>query len=178
MADKPISITFEGKAFTDPENARDFMEDLKRAIDRAISGAVEDEGRELTKRIINAFNNQSLPLRRLSPEYKNRKIKNGFDPRIGFYTGEMVKAIRFYKDSSKSFFIGIRRQRPSGRSRKGSSGLPIPEYARHFEFGTKKQPARPVFMPLLSAAKPRIMRAIEKNLKEAVTDVARVWGAK
>lgn len=172
-----IQITFSGRALENRGSAEEFISDLKGAINRAAQEAVESESRQLTDRIVSAYQNQSLPHKKLNPEYLKQKKSQGFDTRIGFKTGSMVRSIRFFKESKTKFFIGIKRQRRFGRQRT-TQQLNIPQYAKLFEFGGRKQAARPVFQPLLTASEGRYRRALERNIKAAIDDVAGIWGGR
>lgn len=173
MADQPISVKFKGKALISEFNAEDFVMDLTMAINRAARTATEDTSRDLADSIVAAFEKQSLPLKKLSEEYQKYKKDNKLDPRKGFKFGTMVKAIKFFKNSDTSFSVGIRKQNAPKKNK--SDHITIPKYAQYFEFGTKTQPARPVFGPMLRASRPKYTKAILRNLKSAIRDIISLW---
>jgi HK97 gp10 family phage protein len=170
-----ISITFQGKAFVTEADTDAFFEDIKRAIHGSVRKAVETESKKLVKKLKSAILTQTLPHAPLSPRYKRRKIKQGFDGRIGVRTKSMVKSLKFFEDSPTEFFVGIRRQQPFGGKRRKGSKTSIPTYARRFEFGTRKQPARPFFRPVLRSRHRNYIKRIVTNINSALSDVAKVW---
>jgi len=170
-----VKITLSGKAVEQSGGLVNFMQDLTKAINRAINRSVEAESRKLAKTVVRTFENQALPLPALNADYKKQKIKQGFDRRIGFRTKSMVKAIKFFKNSKRKFFVGVRRQNALGRA-KTVQKTAIPKYARYFEFGTPKQPPRAVYTPLLKASLPKYSRTIKREIRVAIHDVVTIWG--
>lgn len=155
------------------QNLDAFVSNLVSTVQGTVREAMDSERKKMTTTIKKALRNQSFLLPPLTRSYLKRKIKEGHDKRIGIRTGAMLKAIKSYKDSKDRVFVGIRSSaKPKKRKKKG---LSIVQYARIFEFGSKKQPPRPIFRPMFRQRKPEFVKDLRRKLKKSIKLMVAVW---
>jgi len=175
---KPIEIRLNGRVFESQEAIESFKQDLFGAIKRAVIDGAKVESKKLKTRIKSAILTQTLSHAQLNNRYLKWKIRTGLDKRIGVRTQSFVKSIKFFDDSDERLFIGVRRQNPirrKGVRRKGQ--MSIPNYAFFFEFGNKRQPARPTFRPLLRSHAPMFVKTIKNRILASIRDIQNLYGA-
>ena len=129
-------------------------ERVGKYIAKSFSNEIKDRIRHQT------FRHQPLKI-----AYRNRKIKQGLDPRTLIATGEYVNHIRARKINATTYTVGVPNTIHS------PSGLPYRSLARIHEFGTDKIPARPHWRPMASIYMARKQR-YEKLVEDLLNDKA------
>lgn len=173
--DRGVTVKFRGKALIDANMASTFVDDFLATVNEAINRSVREESQNMARDIRRSIRNQSLRFRRLKPSYQKEKKRSGFGDRIGIRSESMVNFIRFFQVNRKKYFVGIRRRGKRGDRKTTAS---IPQYARIFEYGSSKQPARPFLRPGLRRARPKYLNKLVLNTRLALIDISTRWGAR
>lgn len=125
-------------------------------------------------KLVSVIENQSFNWKPLSEKYKERKIKEGYDPRIFIRTGDYIDSITVfrdvYRDKGVVYSIGV-----EDREHKGEDNdINLVLLARFLEFGTSKMPARPHWRPVWSM----ILAEVPHNTKELKREILREFKRK
>jgi hypothetical protein len=124
-----------------------------------------DIAQEMAEEAKEIIENQSYKWVPLTDAYLDRKIAQGYDPRIMIKTREYTDAID-YGDKDGVVWVGF----PEDKIHQGSN-LPIRVLAKIHEFGTRTVPARPLWRPLLAKyikLRPEFGRRYRKAIVTAV----------
>lgn len=175
MASKSsITVTFSNsKILTNPLVAELFVSDLIKAVKSGIKDAAKKEAKRTARKIKLAFRNQTFNHPPLKSSYFLEKARQNLDPRVGIATETMVRSLKFVEKSEDEFFIGIPRKLNNKRNRTGSSD--VVKYARWFEFGTRKQPARPFLRPSLRVYSRDLPETAKRSVLKNLKDLKKQW---
>lgn len=178
-----VTSQTKGKVFSSPQEAGQFVRALIDGFVGSIKVTLDNKIDDLSKEIKDSYESQTLPTGafptsyELSEAYKVRKVKEGFDPRIGIRTKSLVNSIKPLKISSNRWFVGTRKQYKSGDKPGNNRKFRLPAYARILEFGSSEQKARPVFRPNLRAFIPRYRDEAIKNVSQNLKRIIKSYGA-
>jgi hypothetical protein len=118
-------------------------------------------GIEIEQRVKSAFESQDFPeaVPPLKEKYLNWKIANGFDERIGFKTGEMVDSLEVsdVKEEGDSLVVFITTTKQ--------------DEAIYLEFGTSRQPGRPVWQIVWREMRAEIPEQLISHIRDLILAV-------
>lgn len=146
----------------DWERVTNVLNSLSTNLGENVQNALEDTANEALNTIQGHIDSQDLGWASLSDS--TVKIK-GHDT-IYIESGELRDSFQVTQLSSgdtTSFQVGI----PSG-SRHSSSGLPTSQLMEYMEYGTIKQPARPLIRPSVQEVKPKFLRIVSGAIKDVM----------
>lgn len=122
----------------------------------------ESMGYKIAERIWDIIESQQPDFAPLVEEYKQDKIRDGYDERIAIRTGDYlnsIKVTRIESDGDSLFvFVGVE----GGQT---ETGLDMSELAEYLEYGTSKQPARFPITQSWEIMKNEITKEVSDRLK-------------
>lgn len=144
---------------------------LKPLADKVLglSGAINDKFKEapfkLERTIVLHIQNQDLPWAELDPDYKARKIAQGFSEDILIRTGTALETVRVIMIDENNFFVGW----PRGVQHK--EGGQVYQIMAVHEFGSNDGTivARPVVGPSLEELREWLKPEMEKIIKVSLS---------
>lgn len=125
--------------YGDWDKALRMMNNLKGLETHELAYELIDVGDNIAERIKEYIEEQSLAMEPLVEEYKNRKVREGYDPRILIRTGEFIDAIKVtdVEETDKTALVVI-----SVDGGQTETGIDMKELAQYLEYGTSDMPAR------------------------------------
>lgn len=145
----------------DWERVSNVLNSLSTNLGENVQQALEETANEALTTIQGHIDSQDLGWSPLS----SSTIKAKGHDNIYVETGELRNSFQVQQVSSgetTSFRVGI----PSGTQH--SSGLPTSKVMEYMEYGTTKQPPRPLIRPSMQEVKPKFLRIVGGAIKDLV----------
>jgi hypothetical protein len=128
-------------------------------------GIIISIGEKITERIWDLIESQSIELEPLVEEYRQRKVREGYDERILIRTGDFLNSIAVTDirgdGENLTVFIGVE----DGVT---ETGISMKELAGYLEFGTEDMIARQPFFRSWEQIRKEVAREVSGRLKAEI----------
>jgi hypothetical protein len=147
--------------YGDWDKALKTFQNMKGLSTSDMAYEIIDTGDAIADRIKEYIESQDLALQPLTEEYLNRKVSEGYDPRILIRTGEFVDNIEVTdvdeSDNTAMVFVSVK----DGTT---STGISLKELAEFLEYGTSRMPARYPFTLSWEKMRGEIKRNVARRM--------------
>jgi hypothetical protein len=141
-----------------------FLAIFQNAASLQATQAAKDAAKAIAEEAKEVIESQGFDWEPLSPRYLQRKIDEGYDPRMLIRTREYLEGIGWGVTHNR-VWTGV----PPNKIHQGSK-LPLIILAKIHEFGTKTTPARPLWRTLLAKQvkdKPKFAAQYRREIEAA-----------
>jgi hypothetical protein len=128
-------------------------------------GVIISIGEKITERIWDLIESQSIELEPLVEEYRQRKIREGYDERILIKTGDFLNSIKVTDIESNGDDLIVHISVEDGTT---ETGISMKELAGYLEYGTSDMIARQPFLRSWEEMKNDIQREVADRLKAEI----------
>jgi hypothetical protein len=147
--------------YGDWDKALKIFNNMKGLSTSDMAYEIIDTGDEIAERIKEYIMNQELALLPLVESYRDRKVAEGYDPRILIRTGEFVDNIEVTdvdeSDNTAMVFVSV-------KDGVGQTGINLKELAEYLEYGTSRMPARYPFTLSWEKMRTEIKRNVARRM--------------
>lgn len=112
-------------------------------------------GNEFKSKLVHSIEQQVLPMKPLSPKYREYKKRNLLDPRKLIATGEYIDSIDVTEDGEGNIMVA-----PNNKRRDGTT-ITNRDLGKFLEYGTARMPKRPHWKPTIKAFKKTILKKVK-----------------
>lgn len=124
-------------------------------------------GEQITERIWDLIESQSLDMKALVQEYEFRKIKEGHDERILIRTGDFLNHIQITDIQVNGYDMMVHIGVEDGITK---TGISMKDLAYYLEYGTKEMPAREPFKKSWDEMRNDVRSEVSERLKAIILE--------